>query len=564
VQLSVPTGRVVHFPVAPAGALALVLGVTLAANLRFLTTGFAATDSLPLVETSRLANLDSVVRLFTTPVMAGTAFALGEAVYRPFVSLTFGLDYLVWGPDSLGYHMTNLVLHLVTVCAVWLLLRQLGLAVWSSALGALLFAVHPIVMATVPVIGRRDSILPVTAVAAAAVLLLAALDARGVRRSALLIISLGLACIALLSKESAFAAIAMLPILVAGRAYSRGRGPAESVRGARVTVPFIVVAALLFSLRLAVLGGLGGKSEVNLSSLDFDRYGQLIGSFFRELLWAWAGFAPSPREIWLRVAALTVVWLGLTLVWLPRHAAVLAAVGAIWIAGFAVFIAVFQIATLGWLAYFSLIGVALLLAAGLEGAVDQLHTFFKAIDHVARLQQAMRGGSAVSKVASVAVPLRRAVSTVISVKVPLRNAASTVASVVLLIGLVVFSVASIRSSALFRDYPQWQLAGDVEGRYVEALTACVAAAPDATYVSLQRVPGDFDDGQPETGMLGVTLIAQYTAESALRLAFPARPLHVHVGSVDTLRSGADALRFSCARLPNGVELDTQYSQRPNL
>ena len=139
-----------------------------------------------------------------------------------------------------------------------------------------------------------------------------------------------------------------------------------------------------------------------------------------------------------------------------------------------------------------------------------------------------------------------------------RSATSAMAAVSLLIGLVVFSVASVRSSALFRDYPQWQLAGDVEGRYVQALTACVAAAPDATNVSLQRVPGDFDDGQAETGMLGVTLIAQYTAEAALQLSFPTRPLHVRVGSVETLRSGADALRFSCTQLPNGVELDTLY------
>src|SRR5215470_6417100 len=31
--------------------------------------------------------------------------------YIPLTWVTFGLDYLVWGLDPLGYHLTNLILH---------------------------------------------------------------------------------------------------------------------------------------------------------------------------------------------------------------------------------------------------------------------------------------------------------------------------------------------------------------------------------------------------------------------------------------------------------------------
>ncbi|HET6315176.1 MAG TPA: hypothetical protein VFG86_01875, partial [Chloroflexota bacterium] len=72
-----------------------VFGLTLAAYTRYLDTGFAATDSLPLVESSRLTGIDDALRLFAGPVMAGTRFVVVEIVYRPFVSLSFGLDHLV-------------------------------------------------------------------------------------------------------------------------------------------------------------------------------------------------------------------------------------------------------------------------------------------------------------------------------------------------------------------------------------------------------------------------------------------------------------------------------------
>ena len=39
-----------------------------------------------------------------------TAFHLGH--YIPLTWLTFGLDYVLWGMNLVGYHLTNLVLHM--------------------------------------------------------------------------------------------------------------------------------------------------------------------------------------------------------------------------------------------------------------------------------------------------------------------------------------------------------------------------------------------------------------------------------------------------------------------
>jgi hypothetical protein len=526
----------------PAAGLVGLVGLTLAAYVPFINTGFAATDSLPLIENSRLANLASIARLFTTPVMAGSAFTLGETVYRPFVSLTFGFDYMLWGADSAGYHLSNLVLHVLAVGAVWVLLNTLGLSRLSSLLGAAIFALHPVVVATVPVIARRDSVVPVVAFAAAAVLVLLAEDSRARRRAVLLGISLLLAAVALLSKEAAFVAVAMLPILLAARAIGRGAGLYEALKSTRFAIPFLILAAFVFAVRLAVLHDLGGMSDVDPGFVDPYRYGVLFGAYTRNLLWAFADLAPAPREVWLRLAILIAVSLALTLIWLPRRHAVLAAAGALWVISFGVFCAVFKISTMGWLAYFSLIGVALLLAAGLEGAVAQLRAVLRPTGD-ARALPARPGRAWRSPLAGSGRAWHA----------PLAN----VSSVILLVGLLVFAAASLRASALFQAYPQWHLAGDVEQRYMEALAGCVAAAPDATQVSLQRVPGSFDDGRSDTVMLGVTLIEQYTAESALRMAFPDRQVAVHVDSTNTLGPGAE-LEFSCAHQGDHINFRALY------
>src|ERR1700730_12581202 len=158
---------------------ALLVVLTSAAYARFVNAGFAATDSLPLVETSRISSLADIGSLFAQPLMAGTRLSASEVVSRPVVSVTFGLEYALWGLDARGYHVTNLCLHLIGVLSTWFLLTRLGLRHWSAAAGAAVFALHPLVVASVPVIARRDSIAPVSAYVAGAALLLVAEQSLG-------------------------------------------------------------------------------------------------------------------------------------------------------------------------------------------------------------------------------------------------------------------------------------------------------------------------------------------------------------------------------------------------
>ena len=100
---------------------------------------------------------------------AFSTFFMGH--YQPLSWLSLKLDTALFGRGPVGYHLTNLVLHLLNVVLVWalcrhfahLVLRRLGVSAvsWtqrlSIALAALLFAAHPLrVESVVWVTERRD------------------------------------------------------------------------------------------------------------------------------------------------------------------------------------------------------------------------------------------------------------------------------------------------------------------------------------------------------------------------------------------------------------------------
>jgi len=494
---------------APAG----LLGLTLLAYVRFLGIGFVASDSLPLIDASRLTRVTDVVELFRKPVMAGTPFAAIETVYRPFVSVMFGVEYAVWGLNALGYHLTNLVLHCVSVLVVWRLLALLGLRWWSCVIGAGVFALHPLVVVSVPVIARRDSIVPVTAFMSAWLLLIVAERAVGRARSAALSASVVLAAIALLSKESAFAAVGLLPLLVAARACADGVGWRTALSRASIVAPYVAVAAAVFVVRYTVLGGMGGSADLS-EDIPWDRYTQILGAYTRGLIWSFSGLASANHAVWPILAGGLLVGLGVASVYLPRRQAVLVLVGLGWLVSFGVFAMVFRVTTVGWLAYYALPGLAIVWAAGLEGALGRLRA---------------RG--------------------------PKLRLVSATALLVVLAGL---GLSWLATSALVRGYDQWQFAGDVSRQYVDALTRCTAASPDVGHVRLDGMPSLVDDGQADTNQLGVTLFEGYTIEAALRLLFPHRELTLTVWSRETLRRVGQTFTLACESDSTRVYLVASY------
>jgi Tfp pilus assembly protein PilF len=98
-----------------------------------------------------------------------TTFHMGP--YQPLSWLTLGLDYLLWGMNPTGYHLTSLLIHAANGVVFYFLCRRLLIAAlsvgsekswllsFSSGVAALLFALHPLRVESVAWATERRDVL---------------------------------------------------------------------------------------------------------------------------------------------------------------------------------------------------------------------------------------------------------------------------------------------------------------------------------------------------------------------------------------------------------------------
>jgi Flp pilus assembly protein TadD len=79
----------------------------------------------------------------------------GSVSYRPVLSLTYFIDHDLWGKDASGYHLTNLVLHLVNSVLVYLFVYVIGGGIAGAFWTAFVFSIHPVVVEPVSSVGYR-------------------------------------------------------------------------------------------------------------------------------------------------------------------------------------------------------------------------------------------------------------------------------------------------------------------------------------------------------------------------------------------------------------------------
>ncbi|MFC2149638.1 tetratricopeptide repeat protein [Candidatus Auribacterota bacterium] len=82
-----------------------------------------------------------------------------DGLYHPLVLLSFAIEYHFFKFNPTPYHVTNLIFHLFNVLLVFWLFLMISKKTWSALIVALLFAIHPLHVASVAWIAERKDVM---------------------------------------------------------------------------------------------------------------------------------------------------------------------------------------------------------------------------------------------------------------------------------------------------------------------------------------------------------------------------------------------------------------------
>lgn len=151
--------------------------------------------------------------LFSRPwdFFARPEVAVWSGIYRPLRTLSFAIDYQLFGLHSAGYHIENLLLHYLNCILVYFLLLRLTRSRLVTFIATLLFAIHPVQIESVTWISSRADLLFSTLTLVCMLLYIKRSEAKATLSVGFALTLSSLYFIALLSKETA---IALVPTLL--------------------------------------------------------------------------------------------------------------------------------------------------------------------------------------------------------------------------------------------------------------------------------------------------------------------------------------------------------------
>lgn len=137
-----------------------IILVTFLVYYNSLSNEFVFDDESVIQNNQSITSLENIPKFFTAE--DGFHKVIGR-YYRPVVSSSYAIDYYFWGLTPYGFHLTNIIIHIVSCL---LLFKILSLLFWRykyrnlfSLLSSLIFAVHPVHTEAVSWIsGRTDSL----------------------------------------------------------------------------------------------------------------------------------------------------------------------------------------------------------------------------------------------------------------------------------------------------------------------------------------------------------------------------------------------------------------------
>ncbi|MCB0726044.1 MAG: tetratricopeptide repeat protein [Ignavibacteriae bacterium] len=138
----------------------IIIVVTYLVFQNTLENNFVFDDESVIIGNTSIRDLSNIPKYFTAE--EGFHKVIGR-YYRPVISTTYALDYSVWELNPYGYHLTNIIIHIISCLLLFKILSTLFYRYkyrnLISLFSTLIFAVHPIHTEAVSwVSGRTDSL----------------------------------------------------------------------------------------------------------------------------------------------------------------------------------------------------------------------------------------------------------------------------------------------------------------------------------------------------------------------------------------------------------------------
>ncbi len=250
--------------IARVGWPVLVAAVAFGAYANALPNGFVYDDVPQVLQNPWIRDARSIPAIFTSGAWdyAGTS----SNYYRPVMHLAYLAAHAIFGLWAPGFHLVNVLLHVVASVLVYLLAARIlrpdgaGPVPGDRALAAaagLLFAVHPIHTEAVAWVSAVPD-LALTVFSLGSLLLYAALPSGRVPSlDPRYLASVGLFVLASLSKETAL----LLPAILATWDWAIRRERPASAARVKGYLPYLAVVAAYVLLRVAALRGVAPVSR---------------------------------------------------------------------------------------------------------------------------------------------------------------------------------------------------------------------------------------------------------------------------------------------------------------
>ncbi len=105
---------------------------------------FVHDDVVFILENPQVRHLSRVLDVFEKSSFAPSSIAVANAYYRPFLEVVYRIEYALFGPVPVGYHVVNVLLHVGNGFLLFILTLRLTRRQGLAFCMAVLFLVHPI------------------------------------------------------------------------------------------------------------------------------------------------------------------------------------------------------------------------------------------------------------------------------------------------------------------------------------------------------------------------------------------------------------------------------------